>query len=169
MIKLSALKPNPNNPRIIKDGKFKKLVASIKDFPKMMALRPMVVDENNIILGGNMRLKALQELGYKEIPDEWVKGAKELTPDEISRFIIVDNVGYGEHDWAMLANEWDTEDLTEWGLEIPNFKTADEQKYSPEYSDDSAWFLNIRCNDERECQKLYERFIGEGLEVKIVT
>ncbi len=123
MIKLSEIKSNPNNPRVIKDDKFKKLVKSIQEFPKMMALRPMVINNDNIVLGGNMRLKALQELKYKEIPDEWVKKASDLTEDEARRFIIADNVGFGEHDWEVLANEWDVEELTEWGLDIPNFDT----------------------------------------------
>jgi len=92
----------------------------------MMALRPMVVNEDMVVLGGNMRLKALKELGYKEVPDEWVKSAKDLTEDEIRRFIIADNVGFGEHDWEMLANEWDVEELSEWGLDIPGFEIAEE-------------------------------------------
>lgn len=121
MIKITEILPNPNNPRLIKDDKFKKLVNSIKEFPKMMELRPMVIDENNITLGGNMRLKALKELGYKEIPDNWVKKATELTPEEVRRFIIADNVGFGEHDWEVLQNEWDVSELSEWGLDIPNF------------------------------------------------
>jgi hypothetical protein len=125
MIKLTTIKSNPNNPRVIRDEKFKKLVKSIQEFPKMMALRPMVVNEDMVVLGGNMRLKALKELGYKEVPDEWVKSAKDLTEDEIRRFIIADNVGFGEHDWEMLANEWNVEELTDWGLDIPNFNTAD--------------------------------------------
>ena len=120
-MKLSAIKPNPNNPRVIKDEKFQKLVNSIKEFPKMMELRPMVINSDSIVLGGNMRLKALKELGYKEVPDEWVKSADELTEDEQRRFIIADNVGFGEHDWSMLANEWDVEELADWGLDIPNF------------------------------------------------
>lgn len=120
-MKLSKLKPNPNNPRIIKDDKFKKLVKSINDFPKMMALRPIVVDENFIVQGGNMRLKALQEIGFKDIPDEWVKQVKDLNEDEKKQFIIKDNVGFGENDWDDLANNWDAEQLTEWGLDIPNF------------------------------------------------
>lgn len=123
---ITDIKPNPNNPRVIKDEKFAKLKQSIKDFPKMMALRPMVLDKNNIILGGNMRYKALKELGYKDIPDEWIKRADELTDDEVRRFIIVDNVGFGEHDWEMLANEWDAEELTEWGLDIPEWGEAEE-------------------------------------------
>lgn len=120
-MKISEIKPNPNNPRVIKDEKFAKLKKSIEEFPKMMALRPMVLDENNIILGGNMRFKALKELGYKEVPDEWIKSAKDLSEDEIRRFIIVDNVGFGEHDWDMLANQWDTNEITQWGLDIPDF------------------------------------------------
>jgi DNA modification methylase len=126
MIKLTTIKSNPNNPRVIRDEKFKKLVKSIEEFPKMMALRPMVVNEEMVVLGGNMRLKALKELGYKEVPDEWVKSAKDLTEDEIRRFIIADNVGFGEHDWEMLANEWDVEELSDWGLDIPGFEIAEE-------------------------------------------
>jgi len=121
-MKLSEIKANPNNPRVIKDDKFKKLVKSIEEFPKMMALRPMVINSDGIVLGGNMRLKALKELGYKEVPDEWVKRAEDLTEEETRRFIIADNVGFGEHDWEMLANEWDVEELGEWGLDIPNFE-----------------------------------------------
>jgi len=120
-MKLSKLKGNPNNPRIIKDDKFKKLVKSINDFPKMMSLRPIVVDENFIVQGGNMRLKALQEIGFKDIPDEWVKQVSDLNEDEKKQFIIKDNVGFGEWDWDDLANNWDAEQLTEWGLDIPNF------------------------------------------------
>lgn len=122
MIKLTTIKSNPNNPRVIRDEKFKKLVKSIEEFPKMMALRPMVVNEDMVVLGGNMRLKALKELGYKEVPDEWVKSAKDLTDDEIRRFIIADNVGFGEHDWELLANEWDAAELADWGLDIPGFE-----------------------------------------------
>ena len=118
-MKLSDLKANPANPRIIKDEAFHKLVNSIKEFPKMMALRPMVVDNDMTVLGGNMRLRALQHLGYKEIPDEWVKKASELTEDEKRQFIIKDNIQAGLWDWDALANEWDEVELTEWGLELP--------------------------------------------------
>jgi DNA modification methylase len=133
-MKLSKLKGNPNNPRICKDDKFKKLVKSINDFPKMMALRPIVVDENFIVQGGNMRLKALQEIGFKDIPDEWVKQVKDLSEDEKKQFIIKDNVGFGEWDWDDLANNWDALQLTEWGLDIPNFEAevleAEEDNFS---------------------------------------
>ena len=117
MMKLSTIKPNPSNPRVIKNDKFDKLVQSIKNFPKMLELRPMVVNEDNVLLGGNMRLKALQHLKYEEIPDTWVKQASELTEEEQRQFIIKDNVGFGEWDWEMLANSWNSEELTEWGLD----------------------------------------------------
>jgi len=126
-MKLTEIKSNPNNPRVIKDHKFEKLKKSITEFPKMMELRPMVINEDNIVLGGNMRLKALKDLGYKEVPEEWVKRASDLTEDETRRFIIADNVGFGEHDWEMLANEWDNEELQDWGLDIPNINLQDEE------------------------------------------
>jgi site-specific DNA-methyltransferase (adenine-specific) len=115
---INEIKPNPSNPRIIKDDKFKKLVKSIQDFPQMLELRPIVIDENNIVLGGNMRLKACIEAGLTDVP---VKQAKELTEEQKKEFIVKDNVGYGEWDWDDLANNWDEQLLTEWGLEIPNF------------------------------------------------
>ena len=124
MIKINTIKSNPNNPRVIKDEKFEKLKKSINEFPKMMELRPMVINQDNIVLGGNMRLKALKELGYKEVPDEWVKQAKDLTEEETRRFIIADNVGFGDHDWDMLSNEWNAEELESWGLDIPDFKVT---------------------------------------------
>ena len=125
-MKLSNIKANPSNPRVIKDDRFQKLVKSISEFPKMMELRPMVINDDNVVLGGNMRLKALKELKYKEIPDSWVKRAEELTEDEQKRFIIADNVGFGEHDWDMLANEWNVEELADWGLDIPAQKELNE-------------------------------------------
>jgi DNA modification methylase len=120
-MKLTEIHINPANPRLIKDDRFKKLVKSIEEFPKMMELRPIIVDKDGLILGGNMRFKALQELKYKDIPDEWVKRAEELTEAEKREFIIKDNIGFGENDWDMLANEWDQDKLIEWGLDIPDF------------------------------------------------
>jgi hypothetical protein len=118
-MKLTDLKLNPNNPRLIKDAKFKKLCDSVRDFPKMMELRPIVIDKanGNMILGGNMRLLALKKLGYKEIPDGWVKDAAELTEDEKRRFIIEDNMSLGEWDYGLLAGSFDTSDLVEWGFD----------------------------------------------------
>jgi hypothetical protein len=122
-MKINLIKPNPNNPRIIKDDKFKKLVQSIKDFPQMLELRPIVIDENNIVLGGNMRLKACQELGLKDVPTIY---AKDLTEDQKKEFIIKDNVGFGEWNWDDLANDWDEELLVEWGLDLTIGQQIDE-------------------------------------------
>lgn len=122
-MKISSLKINNANPRSIKDSKFKKLCSSIKDFPKMMSLRPIVIDNDGTILGGNMRYRALCELGYKEIPDEWVKRADELTDEEKQRFIIEDNVAFGDWDYDLLANAWDTELLNDWGVDLWNPQT----------------------------------------------
>ena len=133
-MKLTNIKSNPNNPRIIKDEKFKKLCESIKALPKMMELRPIVVDDNFIVQGGNMRLKALNELGYKDIPDTWVKQAKDFSEDELKEFIIKDNVGFGEWDWDDLANNWNVEKLEEWGLDIPDFAVKDLEAEEDNYS-----------------------------------
>jgi len=120
LVKISEVKPNPKNPRIIKDGKFQKLVKSIQEFPDMLNKRPIIVftdvDGKYCVLGGNMRLKALNELKFKEIPiivaDEW-------TEEQKNEFLIKDNVGFGEWDWDSLANEWDVEKLDDWGLDLP--------------------------------------------------
>jgi ParB-like chromosome segregation protein Spo0J len=115
-VKISEVKTNPKNPRLIKDDKFRKLVKSIQEFPQMLEIRPIVVDENNIVLGGNMRLKACKEAGLKEVYIVKAEGLTELQKDE---FIVKDNVGFGEWDWDMLANEWDVDLLDEWGLDLP--------------------------------------------------
>jgi hypothetical protein len=115
---ITQIKPNPENPRIIKDHKFKQLVESIKSFPQMLELRPIVIDENNVVLGGNMRLKACIEAGLTDVP---VVQAKDLTDLQKKEFIVKDNVGYGEWDWEDLANSWDVEQITDWGLDINGF------------------------------------------------
>ena len=115
-VKISEVKTNPKNPRFIKDDKFRKLVKSIEEFPQMLELRPIVVDENNIVLGGNMRLKACKEAGMKEVYIVRAEGLTELQKDE---FIVKDNVGFGEWDWDILANEWDVEKIQDWGLDLP--------------------------------------------------
>jgi hypothetical protein len=117
-VKISAIKSNPNNPRLIKDDKFHKLVKSIKEFPQMLELRPIVVNDEMVILGGNMRHKACIEAGLKEVT---IVKAKDLTEEQQKEFIIKDNVGFGEWDWDILANEWDAESLEEWGLDLPGF------------------------------------------------
>jgi hypothetical protein len=115
---IGTIIPNPSNPRIIKDDKFKKLVRSIKEFPEMLELRPIVVDSNMVVLGGNMRLKACIAAGLKDIP---IIVADQLTEEQKAEFIIKDNVGFGEWDWDQIANEWEIEKLDAWGLDIPNF------------------------------------------------
>ena len=122
-VKLSEIKNNPNNPRILKDDKFAKLVKSIKEFPKMLEIRPIVVNSDMIVLGGNMRLKACKEAGLKEVP---IVLADDLTEDEQKQFIIKDNVGFGEWDWEMLANKWEADLLEEWGLDLPDFSITEE-------------------------------------------
>jgi DNA modification methylase len=114
-IKISKVKGNPNNPRIIKNDKFKKLVKSIQEFPEMLKLRPIVVDEDFMVLGGNMRLKASKDAGLKEV---WIEVAEDLTEEQKKEFIVKDNVGFGEWEWDMLANEWDSVQLAEWGLDV---------------------------------------------------
>jgi ParB-like chromosome segregation protein Spo0J len=118
LINISELTINPNNPRVINDEKFKKLVQSVKDFPDMLKLRPIIVDENNVILGGNMRFKACKAAKLKQV---YVMQANELTEAQKREFIIKDNVSGGEWDWAILQNEWDTEQLDAWGLDVPQF------------------------------------------------
>tara|TARA_R100001594_G_scaffold81562_1_gene116082 strand:- start:3222 stop:3959 length:738 start_codon:yes stop_codon:yes gene_type:complete len=114
-ILISKIQGNPNNPRIIKNDKFKKLVKSIKEFPEMLKLRPIVVDENMMVLGGNMRLKASKDAGLKEV---WIDIAEGLTEEQKQEFIVKDNVGFGEWEWDMLANEWDSVQLADWGLDV---------------------------------------------------
>ena len=114
-LKINELKPNESNPRIIKNDKFKKLVKSIQEFPEMLKLRPIVVDEDMIVLGGNMRLKASKDAGLKEV---WIEVAEGLTEEQKKEFIVKDNVGFGEWEWDMLANEWDSVQLAEWGLDV---------------------------------------------------
>lgn len=124
---IKNIKPNPKNPRLIKDDKFNKLVESIRTFPEMMEKRPIVcvtdVDGKIFPLGGNMRLKAITELKYKDVPDNWIQMADEWTEEQRREFVIKDNVGFGEWNWEELSNEWDAEKLEEWGLDVPDFST----------------------------------------------
>jgi len=167
--KLIDIKSNPNNPRIIKDDKFKKLVASIKEFPQMLSLRPIVVNDDMIVLGGNMRLKACKEAGLKEVP---VIKASDLNEEQQKAFIIKDNVGYGEWDWDMLANEWDAEDLVEWGLDVPVFDvddlgTAEEKDLSDKIQ--SQFRIEVICIDEESQENTYNKLIEQGYECRLLT
>lgn len=115
LIAINKIKNNPNNPRFIRDENFKKLVQSIKDFPEMLEIRPVVVNMDMVILGGNMRFKAAQEAGIKELPVQKV----DLSEEKQREFIIKDNVSGGNWDWDILANEWDQAELDAWGVELP--------------------------------------------------
>jgi hypothetical protein len=127
-VKLSEVKSNPNNPRLIKDEKFSKLVKSIKEFPKMLEIRPIVVNDEMVVLGGNMRLKACKEAGLKEIP---IIKASDLTEEQQREFIIKDNVGFGEWDWDIIANEWDVDQLNDWGMDVPYTEDDIEEMGNP--------------------------------------
>lgn len=133
MIKLNSIKPNPNNPRIIRNEKFEKLKRSIEEFPEMMELRPIVVDETNTIIGGNMRFRALQELGKKEVPNNWIKKASELTEDQKKRFVITDNASFGEWEWEAIKSDWDLSFVVDWGVDIPEFEPEKVQAKEDDY------------------------------------
>lgn len=155
-VNLSEIKSNPNNPRIIRDDKFYKLVESIKTFPRMLEIRPIVVNKDMIVLGGNMRLRACKEAGLKKVP---VIFADDLTEDQQREFIIKDNVGFGEWDWAMLANEWDYKELDDWGLTLPNFDTEknndNDKNNLSEINQNDLYIIKINFENEKELQIAY--------------
>lgn len=170
IVKINQVKPNPKNPRIIKDGKFQKLVKSIQEFPDMLNKRPLIVftdvDGKYVVLGGNMRLKALNELKFKEIPviiaDEW-------TEEQKAEFLIKDNVGFGEWDWDSLANEWDVEKLDDWGLDVPI--TLDDETDLKDLSStiDNLYRIEIVCKDEEHQENTYNKLIEQGYECRLLT
>ena len=137
IVKINEVKLNPNNPRLIKDDKFKKLVSSIKDFPEMLNIRPIVVNKDMVILGGNMRYRACKEAGLKEVPVI----ITDLSEEKQREFLIKDNVSGGEWDWDLLANEWDIEELEGWGVDIPVFEAEEVSE------------------DKEKSKKLSDRFI----------
>ena len=130
-VNIKQIRPNPDNPRFIKDYKFEKLVKSIKEFPQMLDLRPIVVNQDMIVLGGNMRLKACEEAGLKEVP---IIFADNLTPEQEKEFIIKDNSSFGEWDWDLLANEWSTDQLIDWGMDLPKEWALDPEELGEDFS-----------------------------------
>ena len=167
-IKISHIKSNPNNPRIIKNDKYKKLVKSINEFPEMLKLRPIVVDEDMIVLGGNMRLKASKDAGLKEV---WIEVAEGLTEEQKKEFIVKDNVGFGEWEWDMLANEWDSVQLAEWGLDVWE-NEDDEQKNEPQDMSDNIsaeYRIEIELKSEKEQEKIFEELTNKGYVCRILT
>ena len=164
VVKITEIKANPNNPRILKDDKFKKLVTSIEKFPEMADVRPIVVNMDMVVIGGNMRLRAMKEVGWKEAPVQMV----DWTEEQQKEFIIKDNLGYGEWDWDDLANNWDEQELTDWGLDIPNFLDEQEQK---DLSDKlkSEFKIEIICKDEVEQEQTYNKLIEQNYECRLLT
>ena len=142
-MKVSQLKKNPNNPRQIRDSKFELLKKSIEDFPAMMELRPIIVDETMTVLGGNMRLSAIKALGMKEIPDAWIKRADELTDAQKKEFVIKDNNSFGEYDWDLLnQGDWTDFPLSDWGLDLPEFEAAEDLPEEDEENNNAEAQLN---------------------------
>lgn len=123
---ISSLKPNEKNPRLIKDDKFEKLCQSIKRNSSFLNLRPIIYDKDMIVVAGNMRYRALLHLGFSEIPDEWTRSAENLSTEELREFLIVDNVSYGEWNWDILSTEYDLTELENWGVDVPDFVSAEE-------------------------------------------
>lgn len=174
-VNISQVKPNPKNPRVIRDGKFQKLVQSIKEFPDMLNKRPLIVftdvDGKYCVLGGNMRLKALNELKYTEIPviiaDEW-------TEEQKNEFLIKDNVGFGEWDWDQLANEWEIEKLEKWGLDIPIFESENSELGEgnfddPGIIDKNQYGVIVICESEGTQESVFNDLTGMGFKCKIVV
>lgn len=179
-MKLSSIKINPNNPRLIKDDKFRKLCERIKSNPQTLKFRPIVVDADGVIQGGNMRYKALLELGYKEVPAEWIVKADDMTPEQLREFVIVDNLGYGEWDYDLLANEYSKEELIEWGMDVPDFAVAPEaQEDEYDIPDDIQTDIvigdlfeigqhRLLCGDSTQIDT-YKALFGDNLADLVVT
>jgi len=165
-LSINKIKPNAVNPRYIKDHKFKKLVKSIKSFPEMLEKRPIIVDENMIVLGGNMRLKASIEAGLKEV---WIDIAEGWSEDQKKEFIIKDNVGFGEWDWDILGNEWNVKQLEHWGLD--GFPFEEEQVEIKDISDsiESSFRVEVELENEEEQEKLYNELINKGYICRLLT
>ena len=168
---ITDIKPNPKNPRVIKDEKFAKLVQSLKDFPEMLEKRPLIcftdTDGKLVVLGGNMRLKAAKEIGLKKLP---VMLADDWTEEQKSQFLIKDNVGFGEWNWEELQADWDVEQLQGWGLDVPGFEVADEKEQT-DLSDNikSEFRIEVICKDETDQEKIYNKLIEEGYECQLLT
>lgn len=155
-VPIRSINLNPSNPRVIKDYKFEKLVRSIREFPKMLELRPIVVNEDNVILGGNMRYRACVEAGLEDV---YIVQAKDLTEEQQKEFIVKDNVSFGDWDFEVLANEWDIKDLEDWSVKVPTIKDTEllsgleyksmyyEPKEKPELK--LEWCLNLDKYNEK--------------------
>jgi len=148
---IHRVKPNPENPRSIRDDQFEKLVKSLKDFPDMASVRPLIINDDNIVIGGNMRLRAMKEAGWSDVPVIKV----EWSADQQREFIIKDNLGFGEWDWEALANDWDATELNDWGLNVPEFDEASIDDDTSEVESKSGLSLIIQFNSEEEAQRAH--------------
>jgi hypothetical protein len=157
VVKIKEVKPNDQNPRFIRDDKFIKLVQSIKDFPEMLELRPIVVNEDMVVLGGNMRLKACAEAGIKELT---VAIAEGLTEEQQREFIIKDNVGFGQWDFDILANQFEAIDLDAWGLDIP--MTTEEEEPDNQPAKQNVTQVVVTCQSLEEAEKIVDHCIVLG-------
>lgn len=167
-VKIQEVKLNSNNPRLIKDDKFKKLVQSIKDFPEMLNIRPIVVNKDMIILGGNMRYKACKEAGLKEIPII----ITDLSEEKQREFLIKDNTSGGEWDWEVLANEWNAEQLGEWGLDIPSFEVEPDNEGNFDdtgISDKNQYGVIVVCESAGTQESVFNDLTNMGFNCKIVV
>jgi hypothetical protein len=153
IVSINDIIPNTDNPRIILDSKFKKLLQSIQDFPEMLQLRPIIINQDMVILGGNMRYKAAVHLGYKELPVIYATG---FTKEQEAEFIIKDNVNFGEWDMDILANQWETNQLKEWGIDLPSFDVSDLEKENNESLDNYIIKYEIVFNNEGEQESWYK-------------
>ena len=167
-IKIYKIKGNPKNPRIIKNDKFKKLVKSIQEFPEMLEKRPIVVDEDMMVLGGNMRLKASKEAGLKEV---WIDIAKGWTQEQKDEFIVKDNVGFGEWEWDILANEWDSVILAEWGVDVWQNEDDTQNNDVNDISDSitEEYRIEIELSSEIEQQQVFNELTKKGYQCRILT
>ncbi len=166
-VHIKTIQNNPTNPRLVNKAKFEKLKKSIQEFPEMLELRPIVVDNEGYILGGNMRYKALVELGHTEVN---IIKADNLTEEQKQEFIIKDNIGFGDWDWDILANEWNTVELEDWGLDV--WQNEDDVKQNlNDISDkiNDTYKIEIELNSERELETLYEKLTKDGYKCRILT
>jgi hypothetical protein len=166
-IKISKITQNTNNPRVIKDNKFKKLVKSIQEFPEMLRVRPIVVDEKNVVLGGNMRLRACKEAGLNEV---WIEKIENFTEEQKREFIVKDNVGFGEWEWDMLANQWDNTLLNEWGLDVWNGDEVNIDDIYQEHQEENKELLNkiILEFNEEEYNLVKQRIEKDGRSASVI-
>lgn len=181
---IKELKINPKNPRKFDKATIDKMVKSITEFPKMLSLRPIVIDDDGTVLGGNLRLKALHAAGFEEIPDDWVRKASELTEEEKKRFIIADNVQFGEWDYDELTSEWDAGQLADWGLELPtisneveahedDYEIPDEIKTDIVLGDLFEFYKNgkilhkLLCGDSTDAEQVARLMNGEKADIMV--